>query len=403
MTTWNIPLQLNNLEAQIQQQIATGLTNPLNANVIGNGKYISGLSGNPVGSTAINLGGTQSWVIASTDLTPLLQVSNSAVILGDQFSGTQCQAKTVSPASTSDNQIATTAFVQSAITAGTGNASTVNITDSDTNATFYPTFTSNTGASQTVYADKTTTPFTYNPSTGTLATTNFSGLASNATEVRVANTNANSTHYLTFVDTNTTGQKLLQDTTGITANPNDNSITATTFIGALTGNASTATTATTTTVPTTSVNALHYPTFVNATTGNLSQLVDTSLTFNPSTNSLSCPGFTGTLAGSATSAGTATNAVNVGVTLNNTNQTVYPAFVRLTTGNNAINVDSGWTYNPSYGDLTIADNVKVQNILSGGRASFGYQAGLTAQGASSVAIGILAGQDTQSSSAVAIG
>lgn len=159
MASWNIPLQINNLEK-------VAIKNPLTTNIIGNGKTISGLSGNPVGSTAINIGGTQSWVIASTDLQPLLQVSNSAVILGSQFSGTRCEAKTVSPSTTNDNQIATCEFVQNALSGGiSGSASTTTITNTSTDATFYPTFVSATSGNLPQLVDS---DFTYNPSNGNL-------------------------------------------------------------------------------------------------------------------------------------------------------------------------------------------------------------------------------------------
>ena len=52
------------------------------------------------------------------------------------------------------------------------------------------------------------------------------------------NNNANLTHYLTFDNVSTTGYSYLQKTTGISCNPNTNTITATAFVGALTGNSS---------------------------------------------------------------------------------------------------------------------------------------------------------------------
>ena len=62
------------------------------------------------------------------------------------------------------------------------NATAISVTDNNTNATFYPTFVTGSGSSQTMFADITTTPLTYIPSTGTLsastlsATTALSGL-----------------------------------------------------------------------------------------------------------------------------------------------------------------------------------------------------------------------------------
>lgn len=67
-------------------------------------------------------------------------------------------------------------------------------------------------------------------------------------------------------------------------------ITAGTFSGSLSGNATSATTATNTTITdNTSTNADYYPTFVSGTSGNLGQTVSSAkLTFNPSTGTLTC-------------------------------------------------------------------------------------------------------------------
>lgn len=83
------------------------------------------------------------------------------------------------------------------------------------------------------------------------------------------------------------------------------SVTSTTFVGALTGNASTATSATSATTATnatntsitddTTTNATMYPTWVTANTGNLPQKVSsTKFTFNPSTGLASIPVITTT-------------------------------------------------------------------------------------------------------------
>jgi len=83
-----------------------------------------------------------------------------------------------------------------------------------------------------------------------------------------------------------------------TFNSATGAVSATTFIGALTGNADTATTATTATNATnigitddTTTNATMYPTWVTASTGNLpAKVSSTKLFFNPSTSLLSLLG-----------------------------------------------------------------------------------------------------------------
>ena len=90
------------------------------------------------------------------------------------------------------------------------------------------------------------------------------------------------------------------------------SITSTAFVGALTGNATTATAATTITlVATNSTDATHYPVFVSTATGDRNPRTDTDFTYNSSTNTLTATNVAGTLTtaaqGNITSVGTLTD------------------------------------------------------------------------------------------------
>lgn len=334
MTTWNVPLQLNNLEAQIQQQIATGLTNPLNANVIGNGKYISGCDAPPFGTSAIICRGTGTFLIEDPSNNPLLAVANTGLVLGGAIPNTvTVRAPTVTPSTDSSTLVATTAFVQSAIS-GTpasnlsavltaGNVATNSITLNNTGV----------GANTIkLLPNNGATDPHIEISDGT--TTNIIDKRGYTTRNSVQNI----AHYLNFSDSPATGTGAIQKTAGIGCNPFTNTVSATTFVGALTGNAD-----------------------------------------------------------------TATNATNVATTASNVNATVFPTFVSASTGNNPINVDTGFTYNPSLGDLTVSDTLKVRNTLSGGSVGVGYNAGLTLQGNNCVAVGNSAGNNTQSNGAVAVG
>jgi hypothetical protein len=254
-------------------------------------------------------------------------------------------------------------------------ATTVNVTDTNTNATYYPTFVSAAGTNQILYTDIATSALLYNPNTATLQSENITVtntlrpsrindvLASGGTSGQVLTSNGSSaptwttpTAYATVTDdttTNATRYPLFAATTagnltteyvsstkyqfnpstgvltatqfsgsgaGLTSIPNSaltnssitvgstaislgasattiaglTSVTSTTFVGALSGNASTATSATSATNATntavtddTTTNATFYPTFVSNTTGNLPQTVSsTKLKFNPSTGAL---------------------------------------------------------------------------------------------------------------------
>ena len=105
--------------------------------------------------------------------------------------------------------------------------------------------------------------------------------------------------------------------------------------------------------------------FVTAETGNLPPKTGTNLTFNSSSGALTATSFVGALTGNVTgnasgssgsctgNSATATEATNVTVSANNsTDETVYPVFVDGATGTQGAETDTGLTYNPSSGLLT---------------------------------------------------
>ena len=146
--------------------------------------------------------------------------------------------------------------------------------------------------------DETTTPNTSNEltySTITLTdgtTTNI--IDKNGYTTR--NSVQNSTHYLNFSDSSSTGTGAIQKTAGISCNPSTNIITATTFVGDLSGNATTASEASFITITdSTSPVGTFYPTFVNSDGTQKSVSVDTTgLSYSPSSNTLTTTNFAGT-------------------------------------------------------------------------------------------------------------
>jgi hypothetical protein len=140
--------------------------------------------------------------------------------------------------------------------------------DTSTNATRYPLFSSITsGNLLTEYTSS--TKYQFNPNTGALTATSFVGSGASLTSI------PNSALVNSSITVGTTSIALGASSTtlaGLT------SVTSTSFVGALTGNASTATSATTATNATntaitdnTSSSATWYPTIVSSTTGNLPQ------------------------------------------------------------------------------------------------------------------------------------
>ena len=143
-------------------------------------------------------------------------------------------------------------------------------------------------------------------------------------------------------------------------------VTATTFVGNLTGTASTATRVVVTADGT---NTSQYVSFFSGTSGNLSNLVDAGLTYNPFTNILTVSGsvsanLTGNVTGTASSA---TNSANIQVDVDNTTAANhYVVFSGSSSGYNRLNSDSTLLYNPSTNTLT---STTFSGSLSGNATS----------------------------------
>jgi hypothetical protein len=242
------------------------------------------------------------------------------------------------------------------------NASNLNTTQTTTSGTFYPTFvSSNTNG---FYPNFTGT-LSYNPSTNALTATTFTGdlsgtakvatNATNASNLNTTQTTTSGTFYPTFVSSNTNG--FYPNFTGtLSYNPSTNALTAATFAGDLSGNASTATNATNAsnlnTTLTSSTNAF-YPTFVSSNTNGFYPNFVGSLTYTPSTNALTATTFIGALSG------TATNSNNVLLTTDNTAGSYYIPFSKTSVGatpaNKPLYIDdttTPLTYNPFGSTLT---------------------------------------------------
>ena len=156
--------------------------------------------------------------------------------------------------------------------------------DTTTNGTRYPLFANQT--SGTITNEYTSsTKLQFNPSTGIFTATGFSGSGAGLTSI------PNSALVNSSITVGSTAISLGGSATTIAGLT---SVTSTTFVGALTGNASSATTATTATNATniaitdnTSTNANYYPVFVaNSSGNNPATTSSTKLKYNPSTGAL---------------------------------------------------------------------------------------------------------------------
>ena len=254
----------------------------------------------------------------------------------------------------------------------TGNAATstlsTNVTASANNSTdetVYPTFVDGATGSQGIETD---TGLTYNPSSGIVTATQFTGAV-------VGNVTGNVTGNTSGSSGSTTGNAATA-----TALANARTIGGTSFDGTANIAVATATEGTNVTVSANnSTDETVYPTFVDGATGTQGIETDTGLTYNPSSGIITATQFTGAVVGNVTgnaatatalatartiggtsfdgtgniAVATATEGTNVTVSANNsTDETVYPTFVDGATGTQGIETDTGLTYNPSTGMLT---------------------------------------------------
>lgn len=156
--------------------------------------------------------------------------------------------------------------------------------DTTTNAVRYPLFAAATSGNLTTeYVSS--TKYQFNPSTGVLTATQFTGSGAGLTSIpNSALTNSSITVGSTAISLGGSATTIA----GLT------SVTSTTFVGALTGNASTATSATTATNATniaitddTATATSVYPVWVGNTSGNqASKVSSTKMSFTPSTGAL---------------------------------------------------------------------------------------------------------------------
>jgi hypothetical protein len=180
-----------------------------------------------------------------------------------------------------------------------------------------------------------------------------SAASASATSIDITNTSTNvNTFYPTFVSASGTGQTLRADTTGnvLSYVPDTSTLSALVFNGDLTGTADSATDATNAAnvgvTNASSTAGTFYVSFVDSTSGNDNIKVDTGLSYNAVSNTLTVNSVSGNLSG------TATNASNVAITTETTNSNFYPVFTDGTSGNRALDVNSGLFYNPSSNNLS---------------------------------------------------
>jgi len=187
---------------------------------------------------------------------------------------------------------------------GTASAASTITTTSDNTATtcFIPFTDSTAGTSKSLFIDDNVGPLTYDPSTGNLTATTFTGTASSASTITTTSDNTATTCFIPFTSSTagTSKSLFIDDNVGpLTYNPSNGNLTATTLTGNVVGNL----TGTATLLNITSDNSnttCFIPFAKTSGTGSKDLFIDdltTPLTYNPFTgiltsNSIISNGFT---------------------------------------------------------------------------------------------------------------
>jgi hypothetical protein len=146
----------------------TGYTGPT-----GSGSVVTGPTGQ-TGSGSVVTGPTGQTGSASIVTGPTGQTGSSSIVTGPTGSPSIVTGPTGSP-SIVTGPTGSPSIVTGPTGASNPNATSITVTDTTTNATFYPTFVSSAGATRSLLADVTSNPLTYNPSTGAMTATTFIG------------------------------------------------------------------------------------------------------------------------------------------------------------------------------------------------------------------------------------
>ena len=190
--------------------------------------------------------------------------------------------------------------------------------------------------------------------------------------IKTVNTTANLTHYLNFSDSSATGQGNPQKSTLITCNPSNGNITATSFNGTFFGTAANASNITLTSDNTNGTYYIPFSK-TTASSSNALYLDDITgpLTYNPSTGTITATTFSGALSGNATTATTASNITLTSDNTSGTYYIPFSKTIGLSSNQLFLDDAIGaLTYNPSLGVLT-ATNFTGDVAFSNGATGIG--------------------------------
>ena len=216
--------------------------------------------------------------------------------------------------------------------------------------------------------------------TGVITASNFSGpvtgnvtgdltgnadTATTATNITVADESSDTTCFPVFTTDATGNRAPKTDSSSLTYNSSNGTLSATTFSGALTGdvtgNADSATTATNITVADESSDTTCFPVFTTAATGDQGPKTGSNLTFNSSTGALTASSFVGDVTGNSDTS------TQVKTIRNSTDADQFLTFVaddNLSATAETVRTDAGIKYNPGTNLLTVAGTASLAGVVT---------------------------------------
>lgn len=263
-------------------------TNTLNAvYFVGDGSGLTNLNlGAGTAATTVN--------IVSTNL----NASHYLTFVGVSSGNDSVNVDTDLTYNPSTNTLTAGSFAGDATSLTNVDADTINVSPTSTSATYYLTFTGLSTGSDSVNTNSniTVNPSTGTVSALSFSGNGSSLTSVNGSTISIATSSTNSSHYLLFTELSS-GSDSVNTDADLTYNPSTNTLTAGYFAGDGSGLTNLNADARNIQVVSTNTNGTFYLVFTGISNGTDSANTDTDLTYNPSTNTLTATTFSGAFSG----------------------------------------------------------------------------------------------------------
>jgi hypothetical protein len=213
----------------------------------------------------------------------------------------------------------------------------------------------------------------------------------NTQNVNITSTNTAGTYYPTFVGATSGNNPELVDS-NMTYNPNTNTLTVGTLVGAISGSITNAVTSEKVVIASNVDNSSYFPTFVTGSASSSLPVLTGTMRYNPFSDTFTANNITatGTLSGTFTGTiATATTANNVKIAQTASTDDFYPMFASTYVGSSTPVIgDPDLKYNPSTNTLTVPTltaTVINGTVTNAQNATNIYNSGVTTNSAYGIA------------------